>query len=175
MVIPWIGFSLGKLLKRAEPTQKAKYVAFEKLLRSEADAARAVCRHSVALHGRSAAGRGDAPPRAAGGRAVRRDAADQNGAPLRLVVPWKYGFKSIKSIVRITFVEKQPPTTWNMTGAERIRLLLQRESRGRPPALEPGHRAAHSASSCKRNDPAVQRLRRNRSPLYQGMDLRKNY
>ena len=68
---------------------------------------------------------------------------NQNGAPIRLVVPWKYGFKSIKSIVKIRFVEKQPPTAWNACSAARIRLLLQRESGSRSSALEPGDRTAH--------------------------------
>ena len=68
---------------------------------------------------------------------------NQNGAPIRLVVPWKYGFKSIKSIVRIRFVDKMPQTAWSEANAERVRLLLERESRGRSSALEPGARAAH--------------------------------
>ncbi len=54
---------------------------------------------------------------------------NQNGAPIRLVVPWKYGFKGIKSIVRIRLVEKQPRTTWNAVGAAGVRLLFERESR----------------------------------------------
>ena len=68
---------------------------------------------------------------------------NQNGAPLRLAVPWKYGFKRIKSIVKIRFVEKQPLNTWQESGAERIRLLRQRQPDRRPSALEPGAGAAH--------------------------------
>ena len=68
---------------------------------------------------------------------------NQNGAPLRLVVPWKYGFKGIKSIVRIRLVEKQPHTAWMRLGLRRVRVLFERESRGRSPALEPGQRAPH--------------------------------
>ena len=68
---------------------------------------------------------------------------NQNGAPLRLVVPWKYGFKSIKSIVEIRFTEQQPPTTWNLSAPRRVRLLRQREPGRRPSALEPGAGAAH--------------------------------
>ena len=67
---------------------------------------------------------------------------NQNGAPIRLVVPWKYGFKGIKSITRISFVDKEPPTSWNRQASERVRLLRQRQSAGRSPALEPGDRAA---------------------------------
>ena len=84
---------------------------------------------------------------------------NQNGAPLRLVVPWKYGFKSIKSIVKIKLVEKQPPTTWNIANAARIRLLFERESGSGPSALEPGHRTPAGRIQ-PAQDPDVQRLRR---------------
>ena len=72
---------------------------------------------------------------------------NQNGAPIRLVVPWKYGFKGIKSIVKIRFVDKQPPTTWKQPAPRRVRLLRERESRRRSPALEPGDASGASASS----------------------------
>ena len=115
MVIPWLGFPLAALLARAEPTGNARYVAFASL-------------HDPAhLPGqRSPFGLLDWPYR----EGLRLDEAmhpltilavgmygrllaKQNGAPLRLVVPWKYGFKSIKSIVRISLVAQQPATTWN--------------------------------------------------------------
>ena len=84
---------------------------------------------------------------------------NQNGAPLRLVVPWKYGFKSIKSIVQIRFVEKQPMTTWTRVQPGRVRLLLEREPERRSPALEPGARAA-DRRVLQAQDADVQRLRR---------------
>jgi len=118
MVIPWIGFPLAKLLAKAKPTSKAKYVAFETLydpkqmpgqasrrlggsvdypyvegLRID-EAMNPLTLMSVGLYGKTLPA--------------------QNGAPIRLVVPWKYGFKSIKSIVAIKLVEKMPPTTWNI-------------------------------------------------------------
>ena len=121
MVVPWIGFSLADLVKKAKPTLKAKYLAFETLhdpqqmpgqrsrrlgggidypylegLRID-EAMNPLALMSVGLYGKTL------PP--------------QNGAPIRLVVPWKYGFKSIKSVVGIKFVEKQPPTTWNILAA----------------------------------------------------------
>ncbi|HGG60544.1 MAG TPA: protein-methionine-sulfoxide reductase catalytic subunit MsrP [Gammaproteobacteria bacterium] len=113
MVIPWVGFPLSKALARFQPTSRAKYVAFESLLDPE---------H---LHGQRRKIL-DWPYR----EGLRMDEAmhpltilavglygkvlpNQNGAPIRLVVPWKYGFKSIKSIVAIRFIEQQPPTTWN--------------------------------------------------------------
>lgn len=118
MVIPWIGIELGQLLKKAQPTSKAKYVAFQTLydpkqmpgqksrwagggidypyvegLRID-EAMHPLALMVVGMYGKTL------PP--------------QNGAPLRLMVPWKYGFKSIKSIVKIKLVEKMPPTTWNL-------------------------------------------------------------
>jgi sulfoxide reductase catalytic subunit YedY len=113
MVIPWLGVPLADLLKKYEPTSKAKYVAFETLYRpSEMPGQRRAVldwpyreglRIDEAMHPLTimAVGLyGESLPK-------------QNGAPMRLVVPWKYGFKSIKSVVRISFVEKQPRTAWN--------------------------------------------------------------
>lgn len=118
MVIPWIGIELGQFLKQFEPTSKAKYVAFETLYDPEQmpgqkhrfmgggikypyveglrmdEAMNPLTLLSLGLYGKTL--------------------APQNGAPIRLVVPWKYGFKGIKSIVKIRLVEKMPPTTWNL-------------------------------------------------------------
>ena len=66
---------------------------------------------------------------------------NQDGAPVRMVLPWKYGFKSIKSLVKIKLVEKQPDTTWNMSSSQRIRILFQRQPPGGSPALEPSQGA----------------------------------
>lgn len=117
MNIPWIGFSLSELLKQADPLSSAKFVAFETLYDPEEmpgqrsrilggglhypyveglridEAMHPLTLLSVGLYGKTL--------------------APQNGAPIRLVVPWKYGFKGIKSIVKIHLLEKQPPTTWN--------------------------------------------------------------
>lgn len=118
MVIPWVGVELGKLLKQFEPNSRAKFVAFETLYDPEQmpgqksrlvgggidypyveglridEAMHPLCILAVGLYGKTL------PP--------------QNGAPIRLVVPWKYGFKGIKSIVKIKLVEHMPPTTWNI-------------------------------------------------------------
>lgn len=114
MVVPWVGFPLADLIKRFQPTSKAKYVAFETLLRPSEmpgqkrrvldwpyveglridEASNPLALMAVGLYGESL--------------------PNQNGAPLRLVVPWKYGFKSIKSIVKIHFTETEPPTSWNV-------------------------------------------------------------
>ncbi|MGR4865174.1 protein-methionine-sulfoxide reductase catalytic subunit MsrP [Caulobacter sp. LARHSG274] len=115
MVIPWVGFPLKDLIAAVQPTAKAKYVAFETLKRpSEMPGQRwdvlqwpyrEGLRIDEAVHPLTilAVGLyGDVLP-------------NQNGAPLRLVVPWKYGFKGAKSIVRISLVEKQPATAWNLS------------------------------------------------------------
>jgi sulfoxide reductase catalytic subunit YedY len=115
MVIPWVGFPLKDLIAAVRPTAKAKYVAFETLKRpSEMPGQRwdvlqwpyrEGLRIDEAVHPLTilAVGLyGDVLP-------------NQNGAPLRLVVPWKYGFKGAKSIVRISLVEKQPATAWNLS------------------------------------------------------------
>src|ERR1039458_3849643 len=119
IVVPWSGYSLSALLKQVEPTSKAKYVAFESywdlrqmpLARPELagialpyveglrldEAMHPLALLCVGMYGEAL------PP--------------QDGAPVRLVVPWKYGFKSIKSIVKIRLVAAQPPTTWNKSNA----------------------------------------------------------
>src|SRR5205085_2103845 len=116
MVIPWDGFPLAALLQKAEPTSRAKYVAFESAVQKEnmpgVGAFGAIpfpylegLRMDEAMHPLAllAVGLyGEVLP-------------NQDGAPIRLVVPWKYGFKSIKSIVKIRFVEKQPLNTWQQS------------------------------------------------------------
>lgn len=119
MVVPWIGFELGKLLKLAEPNSNARFVAFQTLYDPEQmpgqkdrfiggglqypyveglrldEAMHPLALLTVGVYGKTL------PP--------------QNGAPLRLITPWKYGFKGIKSIVHIRLTRDQPPTTWNLS------------------------------------------------------------
>ncbi|WP_026622834.1 methionine sulfoxide reductase catalytic subunit [Ensifer sp. WSM1721] len=117
MVIPWIGFPLAALLDKVEPLGSAKYVAFETVVRPDEmpgqsgyfqplewpyreglrldEARHPLAILSVGLYGKTL--------------------PNQNGAPIRLVVPWKYGFKGIKSIVKISLTETPPPCTWNLT------------------------------------------------------------
>jgi sulfoxide reductase catalytic subunit YedY len=119
IIIPWVGFSLNALLKQVEPTAKAKFVAFQSYHDLKQMPLATPSRSFIQF------------PYVEG---LRIDEAmhpltmlavglydevlpNQNGAPVRLVVPWKYGFKSIKSIVKIHFTDKQPPTTWNMANA----------------------------------------------------------
>lgn len=119
MVIPWVGVPLGPVLQRFQPNSRAKFVAFQTLqdpkqLPAESSTLiypwpyREGLRIDEAMHPLAflAVGLyGDVLPA-------------QNGAPIRLVVPWKYGFKSIKSIVSIRFVEQQPPTLWSTLGPD---------------------------------------------------------
>ena len=118
MVVPWIGFELGKLLRLAEPTSHARYVAFQTVYAPD---------QMPGQQDRFIGGGIDYPYV----EGLRLDEAmhpltllttgvygktlpPQNGAPIRLTVPWKYGFKGIKSIVKISLVREMPPTTWNM-------------------------------------------------------------
>jgi methionine sulfoxide reductase catalytic subunit len=118
IVVPWIGFPFSELAKLVEPTPKAQYVAFETFfdpgqmpqakysgldypyvegLRLD-EAMNPLCLVGVGMYGETL--------------------PNQDGAPVRMVVPWKYGYKSIKSIVKIRFVTKEPPTTWNRSAPD---------------------------------------------------------
>ncbi|MHB8345788.1 MAG: protein-methionine-sulfoxide reductase catalytic subunit MsrP [Acidiferrobacterales bacterium] len=112
MVIPWIGFPLNQLIRQVEPTASAKFVKFVTLYNpGEMPGQRSDILHWPYVEGlRMDEAMHPLTILAVGlyGRVL----PNQDGAPVRLVVPWKYGFKSIKSIVRISFVEKQPLTTW---------------------------------------------------------------
>ncbi len=114
MVIPWVGFPLKTLLDKVEPLGRAKYVAFQTLYDSEQMQSGFSAgidfpyleglRLDEALHPLTILATG----------LYGKQMPNQNGAPIRLVVPWKYGFKSIKSIVKITLTDSEPPTTWNI-------------------------------------------------------------
>jgi methionine sulfoxide reductase catalytic subunit len=116
MVVPWIGFSLAELIKRVEPTSKAKYVEFISLHNPEQMPGqksavlewpyREGLRLDEALHQLTLLTFG----------LYGEVLPNQNGAPVRVVVPWKYGFKSAKSIVKIRFTEQQPTTSWMLAG-----------------------------------------------------------
>ena len=116
MVIPWLGIPLASIIKSLQPTSKAKYVAFTTLLdpRRMPGQNRSVLRWPYREGLRIDEATNPLTLLAVG--MYGKTMPNQNGAPVRLVIPWKYGFKSIKSIVSIDFVEEQPPTTWNMAG-----------------------------------------------------------
>jgi sulfoxide reductase catalytic subunit YedY len=174
MVIPWVGFPLGDLLKRFEPTSRAKFVAFETILDPEnlRGQRRSVLdwpyveglRIDEAVHPLTLLAVG----------MYGRELPSQNGAPLRLVVPWKYGFKSIKSIVRIRLTEKQPPTSWNVSAPREYGFYSNVN-----PAVD------HPRWSQKRERRIGEWRKRPTLPfngyadqvasLYAGMDLRKHF
>ena len=117
MVIPWVGFPLADLLKRFKPNSKAKFVQFYSL----ADAAQMpMIKRGVLPYPYREGLRIDEAMHPLAFMVVGlygKVLPNQNGAPIRLMTPWKYGFKSAKSIVRIRFTETQPETTWNAIGA----------------------------------------------------------
>jgi len=174
IVVPWIGFPLAALLKEVEPLSKAKYVAFQTLLDKT----------QMPLWNRA----GIELPYVEG---LRLDEAmhplallvvglygetlpNQNGAPFRLVVPWKYGFKSIKSIVKITLTDKQPPTTWNITNAQQYGFY----SNVNPEVDHPRWRHAQErrlGELFMRKTVKFNGYGDQVASLYTGMDLRKNY
>ena len=117
MVIPWVGISLADVVKYFNPTSKAKYVAFETLN----DPSRMPGQRRRSLdwpyrEGLTIAEASNPLPILAVGL-YGQVLPNQNGAPIRLVVPWKYGFKGIKGIVRMRFVDQKPETSWNMAQA----------------------------------------------------------
>lgn len=179
MVIPWVGIPMADLLKRLRPTSKARYVAFTSL----ADASE--------MPGVKSPFTGISWPYQEGLRIDEamhpltlmaiglygRTLPNQNGAPLRLVVPWKYGFKSIKSIVRIEFTDKQPETTWNQLApreygfyanvnpkVDHPRWSQSRERRLPNSLFDPNWRPTRLFNGYDQV-----------AGLYKGMDLRKNY
>ena len=174
MVIPWVGFPLGDLLKRFEPTSRARFVAFETLLDPENLPGqrspvldwpyREGLRIDEAMHPLTILAMG----------MYGRVLPNQNGAPLRLVVPWKYGFKSIKSIVSIQLLENEPPTSWNLSAPREYGFYSNVN-----PAVD------HPRWSQKRERRIGEWRRRPTLPfngygeevaqLYTGMDLQKNF
>ena len=177
MVIPWIGFPLADLLQRFRPTSRARYVAFKTALRPKEMPGQRFpvldwpyvegLRMDEAMHPLTilAVGLyGELLP-------------NQNGAPLRLVVPWKYGFKSIKSIVEIRFTEKLPPTSWNRSAPQEYGFYANVN-----PAVDHPRwsQAKERRIGAGLFSPRVPTLPFNGyagqvAGLYRGMDLRKNY
>ena len=180
MVIPWVGFQLSDVIKRADPTAAAKFVSFETLVRpSEMPGQKGLfqplpwpyvegLRLDEAMHPLTILAVG----------LYGETLPNQNGAPLRLVVPWKYGFKSIKSIVRITLTDKQPKTTWNIANAGEYGFYSNVN-----PAVD--HPRWTQATERRIGEGGVFNKRRETLPfngygdqvasLYAGMDLKTNF
>jgi methionine sulfoxide reductase catalytic subunit len=174
MVVPWRGIPLADVIKRAEPLASAKYVAFTTLLDPKQMPGQRLgvldwpytegLRLDEALHPLTLLATG----------VYGRPMPNQNGAPMRLVVPWKYGFKGIKSIVKLTFTDKQPKTAWNVSAPHEYGFYSNVN-----PAVD------HPRWSQAKERRIGEFLRRPTLPfngygdqvasLYAGMDLKKNY
>jgi len=174
-VIPWVGFPLADLIRRVQPNSRAKYVAFTTLLRpNEMPGQRGASldwpyveglRMDEAMHPLTILATG----------LYGKEMPKQNGAPIRLVVPWKYGFKSIKSIVRISFVEQEPPTSWNIANAREYGFY----SNVNPTVAHPRWSQAreNSLGSFLKNKETLMfnGYADQVAKLYEGMDLKKLY
>jgi sulfoxide reductase catalytic subunit YedY len=174
MVIPWVGFPLGPLIKQLQPTSRAKYVAFTtKLAPDELPGQRTGAldwpyveglRIDEAMHPLTILAVG----------LYGRVLPNQDGAPIRLVVPWKYGFKSIKSIVRVRFVETEPPTSWNRQNAHEYGFY----SNVNPEVDHPRWSQATErriGELRRRQTLAFNGYGNEVASLYAGMDLRKSF
>lgn len=182
MVIPWVGFELGKLIREAKPLSGARFVAFETLHDPEQmpgqrsrfvgggidypyveglrldEAMHPLSMLSVGVYGKTL------PP--------------QNGAPVRLVVPWKYGFKSIKSIVKIKLTNLMPPTTWNILAPNEYGFYANVNPQvDHPRWSQARERRITTGGLLARNRIETQMFNGydEVAPLYSGMDLRRFY
>jgi sulfoxide reductase catalytic subunit YedY len=177
MVIPWVGIPLGDVLKRYRPTAKAKYVAFKTVLRPEEmpGQRRPVLqwpyveglRIDEAMHPLAILAVG----------VFGKPLPNQNGAPLRLIVPWKYGFKGIKSIVEIRFTENQPPTSWNISAPHEYGFYANVNPTVDHPRWSQAEERRIGASlfNARVATQMFNGYEAEVASLYQGMDLRKNY
>jgi sulfoxide reductase catalytic subunit YedY len=179
MVIPWVGIPLGDVLKRFKPTSKAKYVAFKTVYRPEEmpgqtwgslgwpyveglridEAMHPLALLAVGLYGETL--------------------PNQNGAPLRLVTPWKYGFKGIKSIVEIRFTETEPPTSWNIAARQEYGFYANVNPNKDHPrwsqARERRIGAGGGIFAAKQETLMFNGYQEQVASLYAGMDLNKYY
>ena len=177
MVIPWIGFPLHKLLEQVEPTSAARYVAFQTLLDPERmpnqrtgildwpyveglrldEAMHPLTIMATGLYGETL------PP--------------QDGAPVRLVVPCKYGFKSIKSVVKITLVSGEPPTTWNIQAPDEYGFYSNVNPNVDTVQWSQRTQRVIGAPIWKQREPTLMfnGYGDEVASLYKGMDLRKYY
>jgi sulfoxide reductase catalytic subunit YedY len=174
MVIPWIGIPLASVIKAVEPTSRAKYVAFQTLFdpKQMPGQRRYVLRWPYVEGLRMDEAMHPLTILAVG--LYGETLVNQNGAPIRLVVPWKYGYKSIKSIVKIRFVEKQPPTSWSTAAPDEYGFY----SNVNPEVDHPRWSQAKErriGEFFKRKTLMFNGYADQVASLYAGMDLRKYY
>jgi sulfoxide reductase catalytic subunit YedY len=174
MVIPWVGFPLAKLLNKVEPTSPARYVAFQTLL----DPNRMPYQRTNVLDWPYVEGlRLDEamhPLTILATGLYGQTLPPQDGSPIRLVVPWKYGFKSIKSIVKISLVAEQPPITWNLQAPHEYGFYSNVNPSVRHPRWSQATENRIGEFS-RRNTLLFNGYAEQVAHLYQGMDLRVNF
>jgi len=174
MVIPWQGFSLSKLINIADPLSSANFIQLETILRPEempGQRSRLLpwpyvegLRMDEAMHPLTILSTG----------LYGHELPNQNGAPLRLIVPWKYGFKSIKSIVAIRFVEKQPQTTWPLLASNEYGFYSNVNNSVDHPRWSQG--TERRIGEFKRRKTLMfNGYEEEVSYMYEGMDLKKYY
>ena len=175
MVIPWVGIPLGEVIKRAEPQGKAAYVEFTTLLRPSQMPGQndpvlewpyvEGLRMDEAMHPLSILAVG----------LYGKTLMNQNGAPIRLVVPWKYGFKSIKSIVRIRFVERQPQTSWVLQNPSWYGFYSNVNPTVNPVRWDQSREKRLPSLFASMKTQLFNGYGDQVASMYAGMDLRKNY
>lgn len=177
MVIPWAGVSLADVVKRFKPTSNAKFVAFETLL----DRERMPWQRSRVLDWPYREGLTIAEatnPLAILAVGIFGEALpNQNGAPIRLVVPWKYGFKGIKGIVRMSFVEKMPKTSWNMSAPREYGFYANVNPEVDHPRWSQARERRIGAGLFAAKQPTLMfnGYGEQVAHLYKGLDFRRNY
>ncbi|WP_421906025.1 protein-methionine-sulfoxide reductase catalytic subunit MsrP [Mameliella sp.] len=177
MVVPWNGFELADLLDLAGVKPEAKYVAFETVLRPEEMPGTRYpvldwpyvegLRLDEAMHPLTMMATG----------IYGKTIPNQNGAPIRLVVPWKYGFKSIKSIVRITLTDTQPPTSWNKAAAREYGFYSNVNPTVDHPRWSQATERRIGGGLFARRQPTLMfnGYEEEVASLYEGMDLKANF
>jgi sulfoxide reductase catalytic subunit YedY len=174
MVIPWLGIPLGGIIDRLEPTTKAKYVEFTTLLDPQQmpGQQRGVLEWPYVEALRVDEARNPLTLLVTGvyGKAL----PNQNGAPLRLIVPWKYGFKGGKAIVKIRFIERQPRTTWNIAAPDEYGFYANVNPEVDHPRWSQA-RERRIGELFKRKTLMFNGYADQVAALYAGMDLRKNF
>ena len=174
MVVPWIGYPMSELLKRFEPTSRAKYVEFKTLVDPKQMPGQTEpalrwpytegLRMDEAMHPLTLVGLG----------LYGEVMPNQNGAPIRLVVPWKYGFKSIKSIVRVRFTEQEPLNTWQQQQAQEYGFYANVNPQVDHPRWSQGSER-RLGEFFRRKTLMFNGYADQVASLYSGMDLRKFY
>ena len=185
MVIPWVGISLADVVKRFKPLSKAKYVVFETLLdRDQMPGQRSRSLRWPYVEGLTIAEATNPLPILAVG-VFGEVLPNQNGAPLRLIVPWKYGFKSIKGIVRMHFTDKQPRTSWDLAASHEYGFYANvnpnvdhprwSQARERRIGANQGGGFQSLFSASKQDTVMFNGYGEHVAHLYDGLDLKKNF